>query len=146
MNCHHRIVLHQQTNHTLPNKIINPQLHSQIKTYCANTMTDLTYKIAYHTHNDNIHLLPSILLLQTSYPLISMCESSPTNRLPNCSFIIALKRKLCLPIFDPITTPNHSCGVKHIIWGEHIFQCIKHNKIGPHNFISDNWASALQLA
>ena len=109
-------------------------------------MTDLTYETAYYTNNNDLHLLPSILVPQTSYPLISMCRSNPTNRLPNWSFVIALKRKLRLPIFDPTTTPNCPCGIQHDIWGDHIFRCVKHNKIAPHNFIRDNWASALQPA
>ena len=62
-----------------------------MKQYCANTLTDLIYETTYNTYPDHTRLLPSILVPQTSYPLISMNRSNERNRLPNWSFLIAIK-------------------------------------------------------
>lgn len=100
----------------------------------------------YYCFNDHLRILPSLLVPQTSYPLISMCRSNPAHRLPNWSFLLAMKRKLRLPIFNDANIPTCPCGQLHDKWGDHIFTCKKHSKILPHHFIRDNWAKALQPA
>ena len=149
---YHRIHRHpkqmptKRHHHTLPNKISPHRRRSRIKLHCANAMTDLTYETAYFTSNEHLRILPSILVPKTSYPLVSMCRSIPTNRLPNWSFLIAMKRKLRLPLFDDNNIQTCACGTQHDKWGDHMFNCKKHNKILPHNFIRDSWATALQPA
>jgi hypothetical protein len=137
---HNDRITHFQT------KLSPKSMRSYIKTFCANAMTDLTYETAYYQSNDHLRLLPSILVPQTSYPLVSMCRSIERNRLPNWSFLIAMKRKLRLPLFDDTNIPTCPCGCIHDVWGDHMFTCYKHNKIAPHNFLRDNWALALQPA
>lgn len=133
------ILTHFQT------KLSTHSMRSRVKAYCANALMDITYESTYNDSYEHLHLLPSILVPQTSYPLISMCRSNASNRLPNWSFTFAMKRKLRLQLF-PDDTPFCPCGVKHDKWGDHIFNCVKHNKIAPHHFIRDNWSLALQPA
>ena len=121
-------------------------MRSRIKQYCTHALTDLTYESTFINTPEHIHLLPSILVPQTSYPLISLNRSNKSNRLPNWSFLLAIKRKLRLPIFNTEQLPKCPCGRIHDAWGDHAFNCKKHNKKQPHNFIRDCWAPALQSA
>lgn len=45
--------------------------------------------------------LDEIILSFTSYPLIQISQSDPSHRLRNYLFVIHLKQKLHLEIFDP---------------------------------------------
>ena len=137
---------HENSITHFQSKLSPKSMRSYIKAFCANAMTDLTYESTYYNHNEHLQFLPSLLVPQTSYPLISMCRSIERNRLPNWSFIIAMKRKLRLPIFDNDNTPSCPCGTIHDKWGDHMFKCVKHNKILPHHVIRDSWALALQPA
>ena len=127
-------------------KLSPTSMRSYIKIFCANAMTDLTNESTYYNNHEHLQFLPSILVPQTSYPLISMCRSIERNRLPNWSFLIALKRKLRMPLFDENNIPTCPCGTIHDKWGDHMFKCVKHNKILPHHVIRDSWATALQPA
>ena len=94
---------------------------SRIKTHCSNYLwTELHHKF-YNTVPDQLHLLPSILSPQISYPLISLCRSLPQNRLPPWIFLPALKRKLCLPLFEENDKPFCPCGQCNGPLGDHIF-------------------------
>ena len=121
-------------------------MRDQIKKHCANILTDLTYGTTFTTTPEHARLLPSILTPATSYLLIRMNRSNPTNRLDNWSFLLATLRKLRLPIYNSTNPPRCSCGIIHDPWGDHTFCCKKHNKKLAHNFIRDNWATTLQPA
>ena len=95
---------------------------------------------------EHIHLLPSILAPQTSYPLTGMNRSNPLHRLPDWIFNIAIRRKLRLPVYDPTNCPTCSCNQKHDCWGDHTFKCRKISKKMAHNIIRDTWAEGLQPA
>ena len=91
----------------------------------------------------HLHLLPSLLSPQTSYPLISLClcRSIPSNRPAPSIFTCSLKRKLRLPLFDPSDTSICPCGHHLDPSGDHIFQCTCLCKIGAHNSIRDGFAT-----
>ncbi|KAL7538310.1 hypothetical protein ACHAWF_006047, partial [Thalassiosira exigua] len=72
-----------------------------------------------------------------SYPLIAMCQSVPSHRLPNVLFPRMMLRKLQLPLFDLDCPPQCWCGKWHGPYGNHILQCIANNNKMPHNFICD---------
>ena len=67
--------------------------------------------------------LDEILISPTSYPLISMTKSDPSHCRRNDIFIIELKRKLHLEIFDPKRCPTCLCGATINPHGKHIFCC-----------------------
>ena len=118
----------------------------RIKLFCGNLVTDQIYQTMELEAPEHTHLLPSILAPQTSYPLIGMNRSNPDHRLPNWTFIIATKRKLCLPLYTHNNQPSCKCK-RDIDWyGDHWFQCKHINKKMAHNIIRDSWATALQPA
>jgi hypothetical protein len=85
---------------------------SRIKQYCDRIVTGQLFSTMYNNAPEHLHLLPSILSPQTSYPLIDMNRSNSAHRLPNWAFDIALRRKLQLPIFK-----HHEkckCGVTDV--------------------------------
>jgi hypothetical protein len=143
--CSEKCPHHERTEH-FQTKLSTHSMRSRIKQYCANSLLALTYETTFLTAPEHTNLLPSILAPQTSYPLIAMCRSNKTNRLPNWSFDIAIRRKLRLPIYDTTHPPICSCGKTHDPYGDHTFCCRKHSKKLAHNFIRDNWAINLQPA
>ena len=64
-------------------------------------------------HPHHLHLLPSILTPEISYPLVSMCWSVPGHGLANWDFSFALLRKLRLSVYDPNDLPLCWCGATH---------------------------------
>ncbi len=95
---------------------------------------------------EHLHLLPSLLSPQTSYPLVGMNRSNVRHRLPNWALSIALRRKLRLPVYDTSNPPICKCGKQHDCWGDHTFQCKQISKKIAHNIIRDCTATALQPA
>ena len=74
-----------------------------------------------------------------------MNRSKAQHRLPDWTTLLALRRKLRLPIYNTNNTPTCKCGKQHDCWGDHTFHCkLISNKIA-HNIIRDSWALALQL-
>jgi len=107
----------------------------RINKYCTSYLHNATHH-EFATHApEHLHLLPSILSPQMSYPLIAMCRSNASNRLPPWIFDICIKRKLRLPIFDNTTKPFCPCGRHPDKFGDHTFQCKRICKIGVHNNI-----------
>ena len=109
-------------------------------------MTNQIYTEASNSNNEHLHLIPSILSPQTSYPLVGMCRSRQQHRLPKWMTDLAVKRKLRLPIYDPNNPPLCKCGTKHDIYGDHAFNCQRISKTQAHHTIRDSWALALQPA
>ena len=94
----------ERTTHFL-SSISEKSARSRIKQHCSDYLwTELHHEI-YNTAPEHLHLLPSLLSPQTSYPLISLCRSQPSHRLPPWIFIPACKRKLRLPLFEPTDKP-----------------------------------------
>lgn len=112
----------------------------RLKHHCSSGLTQVLYNTIPREH---LHHLPSILSPQTSYPLVHMCRSKPSHRLNNNIFIIALRRKLRLPITDPTNPPTCKCGEIHDCWGDHAFHCVSNNKKMAHNIIRDTLAATL---
>ena len=90
-----------------------------------------------------MHILPSLLVPQTSYPLVGM-SSIPSNCFKNWNFRYAILRKLRLSIYNPATLLLCWCGKTHDQYGDHTFCCTENNKKMMHHFIWDGWACALQ--
>jgi hypothetical protein len=133
---------HDRITHFLTS-VSEKSARSRIKTHCNNYLWTELHHEFYNSAPDQLHLLPSILSPQTSYPLISLCRSLPQNRLPPWIFLPALKRKLRLPLFDRTDKPFCPCGRRNDPFGDHIFQCRRINKIGAHNLIRDGFATTL---
>jgi len=95
---------------------------------------------------EHLHLLPSLLSPQTSYPLVGMNRSNARHRLPDWAFSIALRRKLRLPVYDISNPPICKYGKQHDCWGDHTFHCKQISKKFTHNIIQDCMATALQPA
>ncbi len=122
-------------------------LHSargSIKQYCDTIVTGQIFSTMYKDAPEHLHLLPSILSPQTSFPLIDMNRSNSAHRLQNWAFDIALRRKLRLPIFKH--QEKCKCGNKHDLYGDHTFHCRRTSKKLAHNIIRDIWANTLQPA
>ena len=117
-----------------------------LKIAMGSIMTNQIYSEAIHSNNEHTHLIPSILSPQMSYPLVGMCRSKQQHRMPNWMTDLALKRKLRLPIYDPINPPLCKCGSRHDIYGDHAFNCLRISKTQAHHTIRDSWAAALQPA
>jgi hypothetical protein len=117
-----------------------------LKIAMGSIMTNQIYSEAIHSNNEHTHLIPSILSPQMSYPLVGMCRSKQHHRMPNWMTELALKRKLRLPIYDPINPPLCKCGSRHDIYGDHAFNCLRISKTQAHHTIRDSWAAALQPA
>ncbi|KAL7544785.1 hypothetical protein ACHAWF_008146 [Thalassiosira exigua] len=92
----------------------------------------------------HVHHLPSLLIPGMSAPLVAMCRSVPSHRLPNALFHRMILRKLRLPLFDLAAPPRCWCGKWHDPYGDHIFQCVANNKKMPHNFICDGQVQHMQ--
>ena len=118
----------------------------RIKKYCTSFIHNATHHEFARSATEHLHLLPSLLSPHTSYPLIGMCRSNPSNRLQPWIFDIAMKRKLRLPLFDAETTKYCACGVRPDRFGDHTFQCKRICKIGVHNNIRDCLPSVLTPA
>ena len=88
--------------------------------------------------------LDEILISPTSYPLIAMCRSIPSHRRPNDLFIISLKRKLHLELFDPAQCPTCLCGQTIDPFGKHTFCCRRVSKKIAHDRIRDDIAPFLK--
>ena len=117
-----------------------------MKPHCSEFITHSLHHEMFIKSPENFHLLPSLLFPQTSYPLIGLCRSVPSNRLTNWEFTTALKRKLRLPLFPPDSTPLCACQTPLDPFGDHVFKCTRICKIGAHNFIRDGFARALTPA
>ena len=118
----------------------------RLKSFCGTLVTNQIHSIMETEAPDHVHLLPSILSPQTSYPLIGMNRSNPAHRLPNWTFSIATKRKLRLPIYSPNNKPSCKCKRDIDSFGDHWFSCRNINKTIAHNIVRDSWATALQPA
>jgi hypothetical protein len=122
---------------------INAFLHStspksardRINKYCTAYLHGATHQEFAMNAREHIHLLPSILSPQTSYPLIGMCRSVASHRLPPWIFTLCMKRKLRLPILDDAPRRKCACGRHPDKFGDHAFQCTRICKIGVHNNI-----------
>jgi hypothetical protein len=66
------------------------------------------------------HLLPSLLLPQASYPLISLCHSIPSNQLPPWVFVLALKRTLRLNYSTHLTNLLPVRTSTRPVWRSHL--------------------------
>ena len=118
----------------------------RIKKYCTSYLHQTTHhEFAVHAPQ-HLHLLPSILSPHTSYPIIAMCRSNPSNRLPPWIFEICIKRKLRLPLSTDTTPKFCACGARPDIFGDHTFQCKRICKIGAHNNIRNGLPSVLTPA
>ncbi|KAL7544667.1 hypothetical protein ACHAWF_008033 [Thalassiosira exigua] len=76
---------------------------------------------------------------------MGMSRSNRRHRIQNDLFVIALLRKLRLPLFDPSNCPRCWCGQTHGCYGDHIFRCVSNNKTMMHNYIRDGIARDLQI-
>ena len=88
--------------------------------------------------------LGEILIASTSFPIIHMSRSNPQNRRPNDLFIMSLKRKLHLEIYEPARCPTCICGQVIDPFGKHVFACTKVSKKRPHDSITYHTARVLQ--
>ena len=59
-------------------------------------------------------------------------------------FIISLKRKLHLEIYEPTRCPTCICGREIDPFGKHVFACPKVSKKRPHDSITYHAARVLQ--
>ena len=119
---------------------------ARFKNHCSVYLTNSLYQDVHADSPEHFHLLPSLLSPQTSYPIIGMCRSLPSNRIANWEFSHAIRRKLRLPLFPPTSKPYCACGTHLDPFGDHLFQCKRICKIGAHNFIRDGFARALTPA
>ena len=74
---------------------------TELKQHCSEYTSHSLYQDVYANAPEHFHLIPSLLSSQTSYPLIGMCRSLPSNHLANWEFSSAIRRKLRLPLFPP---------------------------------------------
>ena len=118
----------------------------RIRKYCTSYLHNETHHEVSRTAVEHLHLLPSILSPQTSYPLIGMCRSVPSNRLAPWIFDICMKRKLRLPLLPADTPQLCACGTQADKYGDHTFQCKRICKIGAHNNIRNGLPSVLTPA
>jgi hypothetical protein len=107
----------------------------RINKYCTAYLHGATHQEFATNAREHMHLLPGILSPQTSYPLIGMCRSVASHRLPPWIFTICMKRKLRLPILDDAPGRKCACGRQPDKFGDHAFQCTRICKIGVHNNI-----------
>lgn len=103
---------------------------SRTKDYSRSILVGQLYTKVANNAPELLHLLPSILSPQTSYPLVSLCRSNPNNQLPNWATKIALQQKLQLPVFD--NRMQCKCGTTHDPWGNHTFKCRHISKMPAH--------------
>ncbi len=118
----------------------------RIRTYCTTYLNNATHH-EFCTHApEHLHLLPSILSPHTSYPIIALCHSNPSNQLAPWIFVICIKRKLRLAIYNANTKPYCPWGRRLDPYRDHVFQCKRICKIGAHNSIRDSLPSILTPA
>jgi len=104
-------------NHTLPTSCTWP-----LKKHCTHTVKSKRYNHMFEHKRADFHLLPGILSKQTSYPIIGMSRSAIKHRLSPLSFLVCIRRKLRLPIYQPNT--RCICGHHdHDVFGDHAFCC-----------------------
>ena len=89
------------------------------------------------------HNLSEILIASSSYPILGMSRSIPSHRRPNDLFIINLKMKLYLELFEPSTCPTCLCGATIDVFGMHTFCCRRVSKRMMHDRIRDDTAAVL---
>jgi hypothetical protein len=75
-----------------------------------------------------------------------MNRSNAQHRLTDWTTLLALRRELCLPIYNTNNTLMCKCGEQYDCWGNHTFHCKLISKKIAHNIIRDSWESALQPA
>jgi hypothetical protein len=119
----------------LPDQITSFEHHislhsarSRLKQHSSSIILGQIYTAIGTSAPEHLHLLPSILSPQTSYPLVGMSRSNSQHRLPNWMTEIAIKRKLRLPIYDNFNPPTCKCGHKHNCYGDHTFKCKQNSK------------------
>jgi hypothetical protein len=127
----------QQGNHipTFETNILAKSAQDRIESHCGILTTGQIYSMMSIEAPEHIHLLPSILSPQTSYPLVGMNRSNSHHRLPNWAFLIAIKQKLRLPIYNINNCPVCKCNTQHDCWGDHTYNCRKISKKAAHNII-----------
>ena len=118
----------------------------RIKSFTNTHILHSLYHDVYANSPEHIHVLPSLLSPQTSFPLIALNRSNPTNRLPPWCFSIAMKRKLRLPLFDAQAPKFCQCRRRVDDFGDHIFQCTRVSKLCAHNIVRDGIATSLPPA
>jgi len=128
----HHVPADQRTNHFLTRTSPNSARH-RLRMHTNAITTEIVYN---ETPSNLRHLLPGVLSSHMSYPLIHMCRSNPRHRLSNPEFIISLKRKLLLPLYNPNSAPKCKCGATHDIHGLHHFRCSRNSKTFVHNYIA----------
>ena len=89
-------------------------------------------------------LLSEILITSSSLPLINMCRSDPQNRRPPDLFLINLKMKLHLELFEPTLCPTCLCGQTIDPFGMHTFTCRRVSKRAMHDRIVSDHAPFLE--
>ena len=119
---------------------------SRIKLHCSDYLSHSLHDEIFANAPNHFHLLIIIFSSQTSYPLISLCWSTPHNCLLNWEFNICIKHKLHIPLYSSTNQPVCACGMTVDIFGDHAFKCTHTCKIGVHNTIRDGFARALAPA
>ena len=89
-------------------------------------------------------ILSEILITSSSLPIIGMCRSNPTHRRPPDLFLINLKMKLHLELFEPTLCPTCLCGETIDPFAMHTFCCRRVSKMAMHNRIVEDQAPFLQ--
>ena len=87
-----------RTSHFLTSVSTN-SARDRISAHCSSSIIQDLYHEVYTSSPQDIHLLPSLLSPQTSYPLISMYRSVPTNRLPPLDIQPLLETETTTPTF-----------------------------------------------
>ena len=73
-----------------------------------------------------------------------MSRQNQANHLDNDLLLIALRRKLRVPIFDVSRQIICKCTTLVDIYGDHFFSCTKNNKKRMHDKVRDHWVKPLQ--
>ena len=89
----------------------------RIRCHVSDSLVNILYVLVANTVLEHLHLLPSLLSHQMSYPLIAMCYSNLDHRLRNNLFRNGLMGKLRLNVLDPNNLLTCWCGRKHDTWG-----------------------------
>ena len=125
-------------------KVSMHSAQGMIKQACSRIFLAMLCEEMVINHPHHLHLLPSILTPEMSYPLTSMCRSVLGHCLANWNFSFALLCKLRLAVYDPHNLPLCWCGVTHDCWGDRAFCCKKNNKKMAHNFCVEGMTKGLQ--
>lgn len=94
--------------------------------------------------DDVYHALPGLLQHHMSLPLIAMSRSDKANRLDNESFIIALKAKLRVGIYQQASCPMCFCKKLVDVHGDHYFTCGDYKKTNCSNSFRDTTAKVME--